>query len=376
MTATAATLTSDVLVIGGGTAGAATALALRRRGLSVIVVERGREPRERAGESLSPAARRALESLGVWDAFLADGHAAAAGMRSLWGRSEAREAHFIRHADGPGWHLDRRRFDARLLSEAAAAGTRVIPGETPEAVSYDGRAWHVRTSSGRRLDARAAVDAGGRAAPLARRAGARRVVLDRLVAIAAFLPADAGAAFDRFTLVEAVESGWWYSAPLPDGRRVVSFFTDADLAPRMGGPSAFRRLLGRAPATAARCGGAARVRRLPLETAPCVVSAGTSRLTAVAGPAWLAVGDAAAAFDPLSSQGLETALSSALRAAEAVARHLAGDAGALPGYPSHVREIWRRYLYERARVYEQETRWPDAPFWKRRQVHLAAAGAA
>ena len=31
------------------------------------------------------------------------------------------------------------------------------------------------------------------------------------------------------TVVEAVEDGWWYTAPLPDGRRVLAFFTDADL---------------------------------------------------------------------------------------------------------------------------------------------------
>jgi flavin-dependent dehydrogenase len=221
------------------------------------------------------------------------------------------------------------------------------------------------------VEARVAVDAGGRAAPLARLAGARRVVLDRLVAVSAFLPRDARSPFDRFTLVEAVEGGWWYSAPLPDGRRVVSFFTDSDLAPRTREVAAFRRRLGRAPATAARCG--VDVRGPELEAAPCVVSANTSRLTAVAGEGWLAVGDAAAAFDPLSSLGIETALSSAAQAAVAVSRHLDGDAGALPAYPSLVRETWRRYLYERARVYEQETRWPQAPFWKRRRAHLPRA---
>jgi flavin-dependent dehydrogenase len=296
-------------------------------------------------------------------------------MRSLWGRTEAREAHFIENADGPGWLLDRRRFDAWLRDETEAAGARVLAGATLEAIAYDGRLWRVRTSSGITLEARLAVDAGGRAAPLARLAGARRVVLDRLVAVSVFLPCHAGPAFDRFTLVEAVADGWWYSAPLPDGRRVVTFFTDSDLAPRTLGDAAFRRRLGRAPATAERCGGAAGVRRLELEAAPRVVSANTSRLTAVAGDAWLAVGDAAASFDPLSSQGIETALSSARLAAQAALRRLEGDADALPAYPSHVRETWRRYLYERARVYEQEMRWPDAPFWKRRHAHLPHAAA-
>lgn len=363
--------TSDVLVVGGGPAGAATAVALRRQGLSVVVVEREPQAKERVGETLSPGARHALAGLGLWDVFVADGHAQVAGRRSLWGRAGALEVHSLHDADGPGWHLDRRRFEALLRDEATRAGARVLAGEVPEAITFDGRRWRVRTSSGARLQARLAVDASGRAACLARLAGARRVVLDQLVAVAAFLPKGAAGGFDRFTLVEAEAGGWWYSAPLPAGRGVVAFFTDAELAPGARSAAAFRRRLAKAPATSARCLGAARAGRLVLEAAPRVVSANTSRLTVVAGDSWLAVGDAATAFDPLSSQGLESALSSALHAARAIRRRLDGDSGALHSYAAHVCQTWRRYVYERARVYEQETRWPDAPFWRRRQAHRA-----
>jgi flavin-dependent dehydrogenase len=41
---------------------------------------------------------------------------------------------------------------------------------------------------------------------------------------------------------------------------------------------------------------------------------------------WLAVGDAAAVFDPIASQGIEKALSMGLDAAQTIARAIAGDA--------------------------------------------------
>lgn len=370
---------SDVLVLGGGPAGCAAAVALRRAGLSAAVVEREREPRARPGESLAPSARRPLEALGLWEAFRADGHAPAQGQRALWGAPVAREGHFMRDPDGSGWHLDRARFEALLRRAAERAGASLLAGHEPAAISWDGRRWRLLTAAGTRVEARFALDAGGRGAPLARRAGARRVLLDRLVGVTAFL-APGRVAFDHFTLVEAVEDGWWYSAPLPDARRVLAFFTDADLAAGARTPEGFAQRLRRAPATAARCGGAAGARRALRGEGPRIVAAHSSRLTAVASDGWLAVGDAAASFDPLSSQGLETALGAALDAAETVARHLRGERGALDAYAARVLRGWRRYVYERARVYEQETRWSESPFWARRQAHrtrlAAAPGAA
>jgi flavin-dependent dehydrogenase len=418
-----AAVASDVLVLGGGPAGCATAVALRQAGLHAVVIERDPRPRQRPGESLAPSARRPLEALGLWEAFLADGHAPAAGQRALWGDAVAREAHFIRHPDGPGWHLDRARFETLLRGAAERAGALLLDGHEPEAIAWDGRRWRVATTAGARVEARFAVDAGGRAAPLARRAGARRVVLDRLVAVTAFLataPARDPAAvhnalrvrgawgreppaqqrrpnddtavrqlsavsfdvalarspfraprMDDFTLVEAVEDGWWYSAPLPDARCALAFFSDSDLVAPARRASGLRARLLRAPLTLERVGGPPGALGLAFESPPRVVAAHSSRLDPVAGDAWLAVGDAAASFDPLSSQGLESALAGALRAAQAVRRRLDGDAEATRAYAAELRREWRRYVYERARVYERETRFARSPFWRRRQAHLA-----
>ena len=79
------------------------------------------------------------------------------------------------------------------------------------------------------LSAAFAIDAGGRTAPLARRLGAKRQVNDRLVCGWVHGRACSIGRGVGLTTVEAVPDGWWYTAPLPEERRVLAFLTDADL---------------------------------------------------------------------------------------------------------------------------------------------------
>jgi flavin-dependent dehydrogenase len=99
---------------------------------------------------------------------------------------------------------------------------------------------------------------------------------------------------------------------------------------------------------------------------PRAASAQTARLDRVGGAGWAAVGDAAISFDPLSSQGVLTALFTGLRAAQAVDRALAGDPAAIDEYSRRVGEIDRAYRHHRDACYAAEARWPDRPFWRRR----------
>ena len=71
----------DVVVVGAGPAGAATAILLAERGLAVTVLERSRAPRQAlCGEYLSPEGARVLDRLGVLKTVDADA-APLAGMR-------------------------------------------------------------------------------------------------------------------------------------------------------------------------------------------------------------------------------------------------------------------------------------------------------
>src|SRR5262249_26010886 len=97
------------------------------------------------------------------------------------------------------------------------------------------------------------------------------------------------------------------------------------------------------------------------------VSANSSRLDKVMGRNWLAVGDAAAAFDPLSSQGIYHALDTALRSAEAIATSLSGNDALLNQYALFVEKTFVDYLQLRGKYYSLEKRWCDSSFWFRRQ---------
>jgi 2-polyprenyl-6-methoxyphenol hydroxylase-like FAD-dependent oxidoreductase len=99
-----------------------------------------------------------------------------------------------------------------------------------------------------------------------------------------------------------------------------------------------------------------------------VVAAHSAWLPRVAAPSWLAVGDAAASHDPLSASGIVRALDSAVHAAHAIHSSLVdGRMGPLAEYEARQAQAYRRYAETRARYYQLEQRWPDAPFWRRRQ---------
>lgn len=89
----------DVLVFGGGPAGAATALAARRRGLSVVV-ERSVSLGVRVGEHLSPSTLSLLARLGILGSVAAGQHRRSAGVRSAWGEADLRDRDYLFCAEG------------------------------------------------------------------------------------------------------------------------------------------------------------------------------------------------------------------------------------------------------------------------------------
>src|ERR1700678_4774249 len=81
----AASRAVDLVVIGGGPAGSATAIALAQLGWSVTILERSHYESTRLGETLPPEIKRPLVALGAWERFLADGPMASPGITAAWG---------------------------------------------------------------------------------------------------------------------------------------------------------------------------------------------------------------------------------------------------------------------------------------------------
>ncbi len=363
-----------VAIVGGGPAGAVAARVLARRGLEVIVLEAHAAPQLKVGESLPPGLTPLLRLLGLEAWFLADGHLRSQGNRSLWGSNQPAESPFLASPFGSGWHVDRRRFEARLAVSAREAGAEwrwnVRLANCARGEKEKGRRWRLTViQAGRReiLDVDFVADATGRPARLARRLGARRVRYDRLTGVTGLLSSSTPAA-DTYTLVEATPGGWWYSALLGDGRLAVAYLTDGDLMERPlrrahADPDAWWRLLCRTEATRERVERAGYQVTTPLRVQP----AESSRLDTIVGIGWIALGDAAAAYDPLSSHGVASAMGSGFYGGHTIADLLAGRDEARLAYLGLLERAYGDYLDQLREHYALETRWPEEPFWQRRQ---------
>lgn len=299
-------------MIGGGPAGAATAIRAARAGASVTVFEKGAQGRDKiCGDGLTPRAVKALDTLGV---DLSDAHRID-GLRMIANRTE-------RQLDWPGiapfpahgavW--PRRKLDARLMELAAEAGAELCWEQEALPVLDGDRVVGVQAGE-RRIDADLVVVATGAPGQVARMLGAERDPREPFgLAIRTYAESPRHA--ERYleaclTLrdeqgVAVPGYGWMF----PCGDGTVNIGVGA-LSTMKG----FKRLnLNRLQDSYRALVGPSwqlgpdlerpRAWRLPMST------------TRRHGPGWVAVGDAAGLVNPMNGEGIDYGLESGLLAAE------------------------------------------------------------
>jgi flavin-dependent dehydrogenase len=359
---------ADVVVVGGGPAGAAAAAAARAEGLDVELVCAPRGRRPAPGESLPPGTDRLLDDIFGASILNHQQHRASFGNRSAWGATDVEATEFVHNPFGHGWHVDRLMLEQSLHDRLRSLGVRVRSEARVTCQAWTGEEWRIGLDDqpGIAIQARAIVDATGRGARIARSQGARRQRLDRLVAAYWVLIVADTRDGDCTTLIEAVRDGWWYTTPVPPHRRVVAFLTDSDLMPPRSARTGrdWHERLARAPHIRDRlasCG-------CRLHGRPPILDAAVTYLDHPAGCSWVAAGDAAVSFDPLSSQGMLTSFVMGQGAGHAVAAILTrGDQQPLIRWGAEYARLLEAHLRLQAAYYALERRWPTAPFWARRR---------
>jgi geranylgeranyl reductase family protein len=180
-----ATDTADVIVVGAGPAGSATAFYLATAGLDVLVLEKSHFPREKVcGDGLAPRAVKALTGMGV-PLGPSDGWVHSKGLRIIGGGGRI-ELNWPELSSFPGYSLTRSRldFDEILARHAEKAGARVLEGVNVTGPLRDDRTGRVigvtaqQTENGEKLErnarARVVVAADGNSSRLSVALGLRK----------------------------------------------------------------------------------------------------------------------------------------------------------------------------------------------------------
>jgi flavin-dependent dehydrogenase len=331
-------LDPEVVVIGGGPAGATTATLIAEQGRRVTLFERDRFPRYHVGESLIPETFWVLDRLGILPKLRGGPFVEKHSVQFVSEHGRVSEpfyfADYKPHESSRTWQVTRREFDHLLIDNARAKGVAVEEGvRVLEVLFEEGRAIGVRVTDERGADrivrCQVVVDAAGQSGLILDRLGLRQ--WDPLLKKAAIWTYWKGAVRDAgrdagATLVmqTAGRKGWFWFIPLADDLTsvgVVADFTHLFQGRDAKDPgSIYAEEVARCPGLQPRLAGAERVE--PFR----IAKEYSYRARQVAGDGWVLVGDALGFLDPLYSSGILLALKSGALAADAIVAGLSvGD---------------------------------------------------
>ncbi len=358
---------ADVCVIGGGPAGAALGGRLRQLGHSVVVVERESFPRPHIGESLTSGILPLLDLLNVRTEVESAGFLRPEGAIVRWvGPPERRLS-----GGELGFQVDRGRFDQILLRTAEEAGAQVLQpffASRPQPTGDGG--WRITTrarglASEIIVESRFVADASGRPGLLA---GVKRRSTSKTLALYGYwenVPLEGSE-----TRVDAGEDEWYWGAPLPGGEFNATVFVDAfrcrsGIAAAGSLETFYKSLLAGSDLLAGCLRGS-------LLGPPRACDATQFYDSAPASANTIKVGEAAFSIDPLSSQGVQTAVGSAIHAATVVHTILQRPEDtslAIQFYRERQLASVRLHQRAAAEFYEEAMRLRSGAFWKERVLN-------
>lgn len=318
----------EVVVVGGGPAGATVSTLLARHGHRVLLLERARFPRHHIGESLMPETYHTFRRLGMLEKLKQSDFPRKESVQFVSASGQDSQPYYFAdrdpHERSVTWQVKRDRFDLMMLENAREHGVDVRQGANVHEVCFEGRrAVGVRATldgAAQNIPAGVVVDATGMSALLSRQLKMRQP--DEALKNAAIYAYYKGARRDEGRNAGATivihtpdRRGWFWFIPLPDDVTSVGIVAPVSWLCTARGDDPLTTLeeeIARTPGLLRRLDGAERISHA------YVTSDFSYRATQIAGEGWVLIGDAFAFLDPIYSSGVFLALKSGEFAADAI----------------------------------------------------------
>lgn len=356
----------SVVIIGGGPAGSVAAIELANLGIeNVLMLESGEYNKFVIGESISPDAKNVFVKLGISSAFLRENHLPCYGVCSYWGNDKRGFNDTVLSPYGHGWHLDRRRFNLFLSSQATHRGTtlRTNASFKKSTTSEDGKHLITYSENEQEINVQAdfVIDASGPKSIFAKQQGSVSQDGEPLICLGRRFKINEGEKVSSLTRIEATETGWWYGAKLPGDEILVAFYTTPEHVKqsKLQHVDTWMESLNH---TVSIKDGVHEENAIDSKIKGYGVS--SFCLDKITGDNWLAIGDAASSFDPITSRGIFKSMTDAIYAAELVSGRLKSNSP-IKVFEYYIKSNYKNYLAERAHYYTLEQRWQNAPFWSK-----------
>jgi len=350
------------------------------RQYSVLVLNKPERNSQPWAESLVSPSRRIFRELGIADQINnleKECCIPSTGIKSYWGNETPAYSDAFRNPDGEGWTINKPVFITRLQQITRTFPIRFLEG-TLITVKNESSHWKISFSNHygnqEQVTAKFIIDASGRANILRKKLHLHRIRKDELICISASVKRPKE---QCFSTIISDENGWWYSCPLPGKKTamLISYYTDADLIDKkaVSDPVFIKQLLLSKKDILSKLGitGFDEYQHLGIK------AANTSKLDNIGERNWIALGDAAMSFDPLSSQGIYKAMVTAAQASKLI---IATDFINIPNvekintfynaFYKSAYNVWQYYREHHYFFYHIEQRWKDSAFWNRRHNRI------
>ena len=342
----------EVIVIGGGPAGATCATVLAQHGRDVLLLERDTFPRFKIGESFMPMTYWPLKRIGMLEQMKRSHFVKKRSVQFVSASGKESQPFYFEqthpHESSTTWQVLRSEFDELMIENARDKGVDAREGHAVNDVLFDGaRAVGARVKRGAastvEVAARVVVDATGTSAMLSRKLDIRRPdpMLRKASIFAHYKDAKCDTGIDEgATIIMHLENakGWFWFIPLPDGVASIGVVAEPEYLfhGRKRDPAkTLDEEIERCPRIAERMKGATR------SSDVYVLKDFSYTATQCAGDGWVLIGDAFGFLDPVYSSGVFLALESGQRAADAI--HAALESGDVSG---KALGVWGEAFYE------------------------------